>query len=93
MRRPALVTQTGLRLLPESLVRVLDDRLGVLAVDQARDVRRGDRDLTVRVRLVGGSQNVTGPAVETVDGDHVARRLDRGASLDRETHDLIEALE
>jgi hypothetical protein len=34
------MADAGLRLLPESLVGVLDDRFGVLAVDQAREVRR-----------------------------------------------------
>ncbi len=58
MSRTTLVADADLRLLPESLVGVLDDRFFVLAVDEAREVGRADRDMAVPVRLLCEPQDV-----------------------------------
>lgn len=58
------MADADLRLLPQSLVGVLDQRLGVLPVDQARKVGCADRDVAVPVGVLCQPQNVACVAVQ-----------------------------
>ena len=93
MRGPALVTQPDLRLLPSRFVGVLDCLLGVLPIDEARQVARCDRDASALVRRFGDGEHVVGASVEAVDGDDVPGWLHGRASLDRQADDPVQGLE
>ena len=88
----ALVAQARLCLLPKRLVHIVGNLMLLLGIDEARQLGRRDRNLSVLARRVGEVHNLVGSAIQGVHSQHITRRLDRHPAHYGKVDNILQSL-